>query len=76
MGSNIASKCGKDSSMFQNIFLQEFLIYPSYKKQGWMKYLMAGYFLNLLFLCINLNYIKIFIILLFGYLHLVFFLVS
>jgi hypothetical protein len=32
---------------------------------------MVGYFLTLLFLCINLNYIKIFFISLFGYLHLV-----
>jgi len=32
---------------------------------------MVGYFLTLLFLCINLNYIKIFFISLFGYLSLV-----
>ena len=71
MGRNIVSKCGKDSLMFQKKNLQGFLIYLSYRKQGGMKYLMAVYFLTLLFLCINLNYIKIFFISLFGYLHLV-----
>ena len=30
MSCNIISKCGKDSSMFQNPFLIIFLIHPSY----------------------------------------------
>lgn len=70
MGSNIVSKCGKDSLMFQKkIYKDSLFILVTESKEG--QYVMAVYFLTLLFLCIILNYIKIFFISLFGYLHLV-----
>jgi hypothetical protein len=74
MDNNIAFNCGTNFIIFLNSFLQGLFIYPIYITKGGLKYLMANYFWDELFLCINLNYFKVLFfcfILLFGYLLLV-----